>query len=123
MTAMFTPGDLVFARGREWVALPSSDEETLCLRPLSGAEADVQVIHPALERKPVRPARFALPSVEELSTQDGARLLSEALRISLRRGAGPFRSAARLGFEPRAYQLVPLLMALRLSVVRLLVAD
>jgi superfamily II DNA or RNA helicase len=49
--------------------------------------------------------------------------LSDALRLSLRRGAGPFRSAARLGFEPRAYQLVPLLMALRLSTVRLLIAD
>ena len=55
MTAMFAPGDLVFARGREWVALPSPDDETLCLRPLSGAEADVQIIHPALEREPVRP--------------------------------------------------------------------
>jgi hypothetical protein len=123
MTAMFTPGDLVFARGREWVALPSSDEETLCLRPLSGAEADVQIIHPALERDPVRPARFSAPKIEEIATQEGARLLSEALLMSLRRGAGPFRSAARLGFEPRAYQLVPLLMALRLPVVRLLIAD
>jgi superfamily II DNA or RNA helicase len=120
---MFTPGDLVFARGREWVTLPSPDEETLYLRPLSGAEADVQVIHPALEREPVRLARFSVPRLDEIATQEGARLLSDALRLSLRRGAGPFRSAARLGFEPRAYQLVPLLMALRLSVVRLLIAD
>jgi superfamily II DNA or RNA helicase len=123
MTALFAPGDLVFARGREWVALPSPDNQILCLRPLAGTEADVQVIHPALEREPVRPARFALPTVDQIATQDGARLLSEALRLSLRRGAGPFRSAARLGFEPRAYQLVPLLMALRLAVVRLLIAD
>src|SRR5258706_9664073 len=123
MTAMFAPGDLVYARGREWVALPSPDDDTLCLRPLSGAEADVQLIHPALEREPVRPARFAIPTPDEIATQDGARLLSEALRLSLRRGAGPFRSAARLGFEPRAYQLVPLLMALRLPTVRLLIAD
>jgi superfamily II DNA or RNA helicase len=120
---MFAPGDLVYARGREWVTLPSPDDDTLYLRPLSGAEADVQVIHPALEREPVRPAQFALPAGNETATQEGARLLSEALRLSLRRGAGPFRSAARLAFEPRAYQLVPLLMALRLSVVRLLIAD
>jgi hypothetical protein len=120
---MFTPGDLVFARGREWVTLPSPDDGTLCLRPLSGAEADVQIIHPALEREPVRLAQFAAPKLEEIATQDGARLLSDALRLSLRRGAGPFRSSARLGFEPRAYQLVPLLMALRLPVVRLLIAD
>ncbi|MGP0089681.1 MAG: helicase-related protein [Xanthobacteraceae bacterium] len=120
---VFVPGDLVFARGREWVTLPSPDDETLHLRPLSGAEADVQVIHPALEREPVRAARFSMPTTDEISTQEGARLLSEALRMSLRRGAGPFRSAARLGFEPRAYQLVPLLMALRLPIVRLLIAD
>ena len=123
MTATFTPGDLVFARGREWVALPSSDEETLCLRPLSGTAADVQVIYPALEREPVRHARFSAPKTDEIATQEGARLLADALRLSLRRGAGPFRSAARLGFEPRAYQLVPLLMALRLPIVRLLIAD
>jgi superfamily II DNA or RNA helicase len=123
MTGAFAPGELVFARGREWVTLPTPDDETLHLRPLSGTEADVQIIHPALESEPVRPARFAIPTEDEVSTQDGARLLSEALRLSLRRGAGPFRSAARLGFEPRAYQLVPLLMALRLPIVRLLIAD
>jgi superfamily II DNA or RNA helicase len=123
MSATFAPGDLVFARGREWVAIPSPDEEMLYLRPLSGAEADIQVIHPELEREPVRPARFALPNTNEVATQEGGRLLSDALRLSLRRGAGPFRSAARLGFEPRAYQLVPLLMALRLPVIRLLIAD
>ena len=50
-------------------------------------------------------------------------MLSDALRLSLRRGAGPFRSAARVAFEPRAYQLVPLLMALRLPIARLLIAD
>ncbi|RTL89317.1 MAG: helicase [Hyphomicrobiales bacterium] len=50
-------------------------------------------------------------------------MLADALRLSLRRGAGPFRSAAHLGVEPRAYQLVPLMMALKLSVVRLLIAD
>ena len=37
--------------------------------------------------------------------------------------AGPFRSLARLAVEPRAYQLVPLLMALRQDTVRLLIAD
>jgi hypothetical protein len=82
------------------VALPSPDADALCLRPLSGAEADVQLIHPALEREPVRSARFELPRLTQTATQEGARLLCEALRLSLRRGAGPFRSAARLGFEP-----------------------
>src|SRR5579863_3217277 len=123
MSETFAPGDLVFARGREWVTLPSPETDWLCLRPLSGGEADIQLLCPALEREPVRQARFGLPDARELATQDAARLLSDALRLSLRRGGGPFRSAARLAFEPRAYQLVPLLMALRLPVVRLLIAD
>src|ERR1700761_4830329 len=33
------------------------------------------------------------------------------------------RPSARLGIEPRPYQLVPLLMALKLDPVRLLIAD
>ncbi|WP_443026324.1 helicase-related protein [Sphingomonas sp. CCH15-F11] len=45
------------------------------------------------------------------------------MRLTLRRGAGPFRSAAQLAFEPRTYQLVPLLMALRMAAPRLLIAD
>ncbi|MGH7010065.1 MAG: helicase-related protein, partial [Caulobacteraceae bacterium] len=119
----FSPGDLVRARGREWVALPSQDDGVLRLRPLLGAESDVQALVPLLERRKPEPARFPPPEPTPTSTQDGARLLSEALRLSLRRGAGPFRSAARVAFEPRAYQLVPLLMALRLPHVRLLIAD
>ena len=121
--AAISPGDLVTARGREWIALPSPDNDCLYLRPLSGSEEDTQYIHPALEREPVRLARFDLPDGKQVTTQDGARLLSESLKLSLRRGAGPFRSAGRLAFEPRAYQLVPLLMALRLATVRLLIAD
>lgn len=119
----FSPGDLVEARGREWVVLPSPDDDILNVRPLSGSEADAQRIALALEVNPVKPARFAPPTPERRDTQDGARLLADALRLSLRRGAGPFRSAAHLGVEPRAYQLVPLMMALKLPVVRLLIAD
>lgn len=123
MSPVFLPGDLVTARGREWVVLPSPDEGLLRLRPLSGAESDVQVICARLEPRPPAPARFAPPDPSSTSTQDDAQLLSTALRLSLRRGAGPFRSAARVAVTPRAYQLVPLLMALRLSPVRLLIAD
>lgn len=119
----FSPGDMVRARGREWIVLPSPSEELLNLRPLSGTDDDAQLIAPALEASPVSAASFAAPSSDRLDTQDGARLLADALRLSLRRGAGPFRSAAHLGVEPRAYQLVPLMMALKQSVARLLIAD
>ena len=89
----FAPGDLVHARGREWIALPSPEPDWLCLRPLSGAESDALLLDPVLEREPVRPARFDPPELSDTATQDGARLLSDALHLSMRRGAGPFRAA------------------------------
>ena len=68
MIDLFSPGDLVRARGREWVVLPSPDPELLRLRPLSGAESNVQVLHPALERRPVEPATFGLPHLDPPAT-------------------------------------------------------
>lgn len=123
MTVNFAPGDLVRARGREWVALPSPREGILALRPLSGSESDTIILDPSLETQPVEAARFDLPNDAVTTVQSKAALLADALRLTLRRGAGPFRSAAQLAFEPRTYQLVPLLMALRLQVPRLLIAD
>ncbi len=123
MTLSFAPGDLVRARGREWVALPTSRSDLLALRPLSGNENDTVFLDPRLELEPVEPARFELPEDAVSTVQSTAILLADALRLTLRRGAGPFRSAAQLAFEPRIYQLVPLLMALRMQVPRLLIAD
>jgi superfamily II DNA or RNA helicase len=123
MTVNFAPGDLVRARGREWVALPSRQDGILALRPLSGSESDTILLEPGLEILPVEPARFDLPADASPTVQAKAALLADAMRLTLRRGAGPFRSAAQLAFEPRTYQLVPLLMALRLQVPRLLIAD
>ena len=119
----FSPGDLVRVRAREWVVLPTDDAELLHLRPLSGSEEDAIFLLPELEEQPVQPAVFNLPADATLTTSTGARLLVDALRFALRRGAGPFRSAAQISFEPRTYQLVPLLMALRMATPRLLIAD
>ena len=101
MSTTITPGDLVKARGREWVALPSLENGLLWLRPLSGSESDYQVLCPDLEPGGVHPAAFSLPTPTAKTTQDGARLFSDSLRLSLRRCAGPFRSTARLSFEPK----------------------
>ena len=117
----FSLGELVRARGREWVVVEANS--ALALRPLTGSEAEIETILPELEAEPVSYANFDAPSAERMGGRDAAQLLRDALRLSLRRGAGPFRSAGRINFEPRAYQLAPLMMALRLETIRLLIAD
>lgn len=123
MTSLFQPGALVTARGREWTVLPDSDDETLWLRPLGGSEDEATLLYLPLEPDPVRPASFPPPRPESAGNQESVLLLRDSLRLKLRSGAGPFRSIGDLGFEPRAYQLVPLLMALKLETIRLLIAD
>lgn len=122
-TPEFLPGSLVAARGREWIVLPESDTQTLRLRPLGGGERDETLIYLPLERQPVQPATFPWPSVAQARNHSASQLLLDALQLKLRSGAGPFRSFGNIAVEPRAYQLVPLLMALKQPVVRLLVAD
>ena len=120
----YRPGNLVTARGREWVVLPSEGgPELLRLRPLGGAEDDATLIYLPLEPHPPRPANFPPPDPEKTGAQAAALLLRDALRLKLRAGAGPFRSFGNIAVEPRAYQLVPLLMALKMETVRLLIAD
>lgn len=118
----YSPGSLVYARGREWVVLPGSSGELLRLRPLSGAEEDGAVVHAGIEPD-IEPAQFPKPEPKPEAGQETALLLRDALLMSLRRGAGPFRSFGNIALEPRAYQLVPLLMALHLDPIRLLIAD
>ena len=122
-TPEFLPGSLVSARGREWIVLPDSDTENLRLRPLGGGEQDESLIYLPLERQPVQPATFPWPTVEQARNHSASQLLLDALQLKLRSGAGPFRSFGNIAVEPRAYQLVPLLMALKLPTVRLLIAD
>ncbi|HBA85731.1 MAG TPA: helicase SNF2 [Verrucomicrobia bacterium] len=122
-TLEFSPGALVRARGREWVVQPGSRLDILRLRPLGGSDSDIATLNPALEIEPPGPATFDWPNSAYPGNHDAARLLRDALLLKLRAGAGPFRSFGNIAVEPRAYQLVPLLMAMRQSPVRLLIAD
>ena len=122
MPASFAPGSLIAVRGREWVVVETLNDGALSVRPLGGIDDDTQLLFPTLEEN-LKPATFAYPTSDRPGPSVEARLLREALNLNLRRGAGPFRSFGRLAFEPRAYQLAPLLMALKLDPIRLLIAD
>ena len=117
----FTSGALVNARGREWVVLPESTADLLMLRPVGGLDEEVTGVLPGVE--PVETATFRLPGREDLGDFTSGLLLRDAARLSTRSAAGPFRSFGRIAVEPRPYQLVPLMMALKLDPVRMLVAD
>ena len=125
MTALLQPGKLVSLRGREWVVLPSEDTDLLIVKPLGGSDDEIAGIYLPLKIGSDRPvdAHFEPPTVADLGDVSTARLLYDSARLAFRNGAGPFRALAKLSFRPRAYQIVPLVMALRQDTVRLLIAD
>ena len=93
------------------------------LRPLGGSDADAVGIFLPIEGAEIAPATFAPPDPTEAGDSTAGMLLRDAVRLSLRTGAGPFRSLGRIAVEPRPYQIVPLMVALKLSPIRLLIAD
>ena len=120
------PGSIVSCRNRQWVVLPAENEDVIRLRPLSGNEEEIAGIYQKLQElgiETLQPATFPLPNAISIKDHTAAILLMDAARHLLRSGAGPFRCLGRLSLRPRPYQLVPLLMALRLETVRLLIAD
>ena len=122
-----SPGSIVKVRGREWIALPQSQsekqEQVLKLRPLGGGDQGMATLYWPLEGGSVKPASFDPPDPTKSGSQSSALLLRDALLLKLRAGAGPFRSLGNVALEPRPYQLVPLLMALKQAVTRVLIAD
>lgn len=118
-----TIGALVTCRERDWVILPSERDDILILRPLSGSETEQCGVYLPIEGHRISPATFPVPDPSRNGDFVSGALLRDAVRLTLRNGAGPFRSLGRISVRPRPYQLVPLLMALRLHPVRLLIAD
>jgi len=125
------PGAIVYFRNRHWVLLPAEAPEVLRLRPLTGTSDDAIEVHQVLSAllgysipsERISPASFPLPDPQTTGDAQSVHLLWQASRLLLREGAAPFRSFGRISVRPRAYQLVPLMLALRLDPVRLLIAD
>ncbi|MHC5740206.1 helicase-related protein, partial [Nostoc sp.] len=125
-TVNHSPGSIVTCRSRQWVVLPSENQDVIRLRPLSGNEDEIAGIYQKLleeKLENIQLATFPLPQATSVQDHAAALLLMDAARLLLRSGAGPFRCLGRLSLRPRPYQLVPLLMALKLETVKLLVAD
>src|SRR5690606_35087262 len=120
-----TPGKLVKFRGRRCVVQPSDDAEVVLLKPLGGSDDEIipifePIFHPY---EKVEDDQFELPDKSDLDTFLTAKLLYDAASLSFRQVSGPFRCMGKLSFRPRSYQLVPLIMALKQPITRLLIAD
>ncbi|MBZ0264213.1 DEAD/DEAH box helicase [bacterium] len=125
MTTSLQPGKLVTLRGRDWIVLPSDEPDLLMVKPLGGSDEETTGIYLPFLISSDRPkdAVFPDPTREDLGDITTAKILYDSARLAFRNGAGPFRSLAKLSFRPRSYQMVPLVMALRQDVLRLLIAD
>ena len=118
-------GKLVKFRGRRCVVQPSDDHEVILLKPLGGSDDEIiSIFTPVLQPfDKLEDDQFELPDKSDLDSFLTAKLLYDAARLSFRQVSGPFRCMGKLSFRPRAYQLVPLIMALKQQVTRLLIAD
>lgn len=124
-------GSLVRYRERDWVVMPSDDAQVMQLRPIGGSSRETCAVYLPLATQlaytfpfeRITTTRFPLPDANSAQDHAAVKLLMDAARLLLRDGAAPFRSFGHISVRPRPYQLVPLLMALRLEAVRLLIAD
>lgn len=119
------PGTLVHFRNRDWMVLPSDDSGILRIKPLGGSEEEETAVFLDLNlpSDKITSASFPEPEPTQLGDFETAKLLFDASRLSFRNSAGPFRCMGKLSFRPRSYQLVPLVMALKQDIVRLMIAD
>src|SRR5690606_21904722 len=121
----FTPGNLITYRNRDWMVLPSDNDQLLKIKPLGGSDEETTAVFLplAIGDEEVKKATFSEPTADDIGNYETAKLLYNASRLSLRNAAGPFRSMGKLSFRPRAYQIVLLVMAIKQDVTRLLIAD
>lgn len=120
-----SPGKLITLRGRDWIVLPTDDDEVLRVKPLGGSDDEATGIFIPLmvPEDQWKEASFPKPKPGDIGDFETAKLLFEASRLSFRNASGPFRAMGKLSFRPRSYQIVPLVMALKQDIVRLLIAD
>ena len=124
----FKTGTLVEYRNRPWVIQQSTDPDLLIIKPLGGTDAETIGLYRPLygDNLQISSYQFKRPSSADIGNfgyQSAARILYNACRLSFRDIAGPFQCLGRLSFEPRPYQMVPLILALKQERIRLLISD
>jgi len=126
-TTLNKPGSMVKYRQRDWIVLPSDEQDLMYLKPMGGSDEEITAVYLPLRTMPgeqIERSCFKLPTADDLGDFETAKILFDASRLSFRNASGPFRCMGKLSFRPRSYQLVPLVMALQQrETVRMMIAD
>src|SRR4051794_148350 len=104
MDSIYRPGSIVRARGRDWIVLPEREPDVLRLRPLTTPQGEEIGVFLPIEGNRLQRSQFEALEPESGSDATGIMTLFDAARLSLRAGAGPFRSLGRISVIPRPYQ-------------------
>lgn len=130
MTRKYGTGTLIEYRNRPWVVQQSTDNDVIVLKPLGGTDDETMGLYLPLygDDFNLNSYSFKKPSSEDigiLGYKQSALMLYDACRLSFRDIAGPFQCLGKLSFEPRPYQMVPLILALHQQPekIRLLISD
>lgn len=124
----YKTGTLIEFRNRPWVVQQSGEDDLMIIKPLGGTDAETIGLYLPLYKDElhIHSYNFSRPTSEDIgknSYKASAKVLYNACRLSFRDIAGPFQCLGKLSFEPRPYQMVPLILALKQECIRLLISD
>lgn len=124
----YKTGTLIEFRNRPWVVQQSGEDELMIIKPLGGTDAETIGLYLPLygDELNIHSYNFRRPTADDIgknSYKASAKVLYNACRLSFRDIAGPFQCLGKLSFEPRPYQMVPLILALKQEKIRLLISD
>jgi ERCC4-related helicase len=115
-------GSVIRFRYRVW-RVDRIDEQEFVATPLDGRDSRRWRFLRSLEEENVQAGALPWPDSSILSDPGRQDLLLRAYRLSMIHGSAPFLGLQRSRAIPEPYQLVPLLMALEMSTVRMLLGD
>jgi hypothetical protein len=117
----FAPGTIITARRRLWRVDGQPEDDVLVATTIDGGDARRVKFYVPFET--IAPGRVAPPASDRVGSPAAQELLLRAHRLSLLHGSAPLLSLQRSRVIPKDYQLVPVVMALEMSRVRMLLAD
>jgi hypothetical protein len=96
---IYSPGNLISVRNRDWVVIGKEDDNVLKIRPVDGSDEEAIGLFLPFEGKDITESKYSPPDPDNSGDLIGALTLKDAVRLTLRAGAGPFRSLISITFS------------------------